>query len=342
MNNFINSLKKKTITAVIIGATLTIVIIILLVWIFFVSQNEPPQTRLNKMSQLTLLWAPLSKAINNAVDEQIAFSFSVLNVGQGDSLLIESNTGETLLIDGGPDSTVIQELKDVLPRNDKTIETIILTHPDSDHIAGLLSVIDYYSINRVMVSGLKPIEALSRMFAKKLEDSHIPLIPVDMTDDFTISAHGTNDEAETMNVNILYPFTPIVFSHELANNDSVVARLDYRGHSILTTGDMEEPIEDELIDRYKHGELNVDILKLGHHGSKTSSSAEFIKATTPKIAVASMGKDNSFHHPSPSVVTRIKELGIPFYKTAESGRITFDFFIDGTMKIICASPKSCP
>lgn len=280
-------------------------------------------------------WRPISQTLNNTTPSQLAFSFSLLNVGQGDALLVQSNTGETLLIDGGPDATVLSELKKALPRSDKTIETIILTHSDLDHIAGLLSVVDYYKVNRVLVSGLKTASSHSRLFAKKLSDKKVPLISADMNDDFVIKGVGASGETETMTIDILYPFSPIVFSHEDANNDSVVARLDYRENSILAMGDAEAPVEAQLLKKYQHGELDVDIVKLGHHGSKTSSTRDFILAASPQIAVASMGKNNSYHHPSPSVVKEMKQFGIKLYTTTENGRITIQLLFDGAMNIEC-------
>lgn len=265
------------------------------------------------------------------------FTFSMLNVGQGDALLVQSNTGETLLIDGGPDSQVLSELKKTLPRNDKTIETVILTHPDLDHIGGLLSVIDYYRVNRILVSGLKATSSHSQSFAKKISHKKIPLISADMHSDFQLNGVGINGAIETMTVDILYPWSPIIFSHEDANNDSIVARLEYRGHTILAMGDAEAPVEEQLRTHYRHKELDVEILKLGHHGSKTSSTPDFVKTASPRIALASMAKNNSFHHPSPSIVKEMRRFGIPLLTTAANGRITIQFYFDGGLKITCES-----
>lgn len=263
------------------------------------------------------------------------FEFIVLDIGQGDALLVQSNTGETLLIDGGPDATVLSELKTALPRSDKTIETLVLTHPDSDHIAGLIPLLDYYTVNRVMVSGLKTTSTQSRVFAKKIREKNIPLISADMQSDFSLFAVGENNSREELSVDILYPFSPILFSHEDANNDSIVMKLTYNGHTILSTGDAEAPTEQQLLQHYTPKQLVSEVLKLGHHGSKTSSTPAFIEAVAPRIAVASMGKDNSYHHPSPSVVQEMRKRGIALYTTAQYGRITLSFGADGALTITC-------
>lgn len=271
-------------------------------------------------------YIPIGK---NSADE--AFSITFLNVGQGDAILIQSDTDNTILIDGGPDKSVIGELKAMLPRHDKTIETIILTHPDSDHAAGIVHVLDYFDVKKIYTSGLKGSAGLSQALAQKIHSKKIPTFATSARDDFIFFS-----TQEKLFIDVLYPFAPIIFSHEKANNDSVITKIIFREHTFLLTGDIEAEVEEAVVKAYRKDELNVEILKLAHHGSKTSSIPTFIRATSPALAIASVGKNNRYNHPSPSVVSYLEALHIPLLRSDVHGRISFKLMNNGAMKLICS------
>lgn len=265
-----------------------------------------------------LFFSAICFGLYSFIYNQTAHAFvAFLNVGQGDAIVIQSKTNETVLIDTGPDDRVIYELSEVLPANDNTIETLVITHPDADHIGGMIAVLKHFTVKRILTSGMRD-NATMRKIIHEVERQKIPLIPVSYSDDF----YFENGEEDGF-FDVLYPFSPLVYSNTDANNDSVVMRFALGHYTILFTGDIETQTESQLVNAYGK-KLHTQVLKLGHHGSKTSSTATFLKAVGPELAVASAGKNNKFNHPSAEVIERLKLLGIPLRVTKDEGRIRMD------------------
>lgn len=238
---------------------------------------------------------------------------SMLDVGQGDSFLIQAANGKQLLIDGGRDASVIIELEKVMPHGDRSIDVVIATHPDADHIGGLSEVVKRYEVGLFLTS---QVIAETEMF----QSLHAQLLKENIPSYY--ARHGmtlTLDEVLPSTFTILFPDRDT--SDWETNTTSIVGRLDIGETSILFTGDSPISVEQFLI-AADPKILDVDILKLGHHGSKTSTSEELLKATTPELALISAGINNQYGHPSKEVIERLEQFDIPWVSTATEGIFT--------------------
>lgn len=239
-------------------------------------------------------------------------SIAMLNIGQGDSFLITSPTGTQLLIDGGKDASVLSELARVMPAGDRSIDVVIGTHPDADHIGGLARVFDRYDVGLFLASEVNGDTQLYRDLLQQVNDQKIPAYFV---------RKGMNVVLDsTTQFKTLFPDRDV--THWETNTASVVGRLQMGNQSALLTGDSPSSIE-EYLAKSAPGDIDVDLLKLGHHGSKTSSSEAFLNAATPSLALISAGVDNRYGHPAKEVIDRLNALKIPFVSTQDKGTIVF-------------------
>lgn len=242
-----------------------------------------------------------------------ALRVSFLDVGQGDAIFIEVPNGNQVLIDGGPGRGVLRALGEEMSWDDKTIDLVIATHPDADHVGGLPAVLERYETLGVMDNGqgantsyfnawqmAKDGEA--KLGAKKLLATRGQKVVL----------------GEDVYLDILYPNQ--VPNGKDTNDGSIVARLVYGQTEFLLTGDSPSKVENVLLN--KGDTLESDVLKVGHHGSKTSSSATYVKAVKPKYAIISAGKNNRYGHPHPMVVQVLAEAGVKMLRTDELGTIT--------------------
>ena len=256
------------------------------------------------------LWAVL-----NTVHTKLRLSF--LDIGQGDAILIQTPEYKNILIDAGPDSKVVDRLGEKMGFFDKTIDLFIMTHPDRDHYAGIMDIFGKYEIQTVMLTGIYNADILYREFLNELKQRDISIIYADNSRDLQIGRETYLD--------ILYPFKSMSLIGKKVrnkNSTSVALRLVYKGKSLaLLSGDAEEKQERELV--LSGQEFVSDIFKLGHHGSKSSSSQLFLNAVTPKTVVISAGKDNKFGHPHEETLNRVKDLEIR--STITQGTVTYEF-----------------
>ena len=245
-------------------------------------------------------------------------TISFLDVGQGDSIFIDGPSGIQILVDGGKDKKVLSQLGEVMPFYDRSIDVVLGTHPDLDHIGGLAEVIRRYDTLLYIEPGVvtdKPFDAeihaeLERRGVQVLKGRAGMRIPLGSGAYFTI----------------LFPDVDV--SGFETNTGSIVALVEYGDTSFILTGDSPQRIENYLVGKLGAG-LNVDVLKVGHHGSRTSSSEYFLAATSPTYAVISSGKDNSYGHPHQEVVDGLTAIGAEIINTAEVGRVVFAS--DGTL-----------
>jgi len=233
-------------------------------------------------------------------------------VGQGDSIFIETPKGKQVLIDGGPDSTILEKLGKELPFWDRYIDLIILTHPEHDHINGLIEVIKRYRIGGILTNGIVRNTAEYKEWIKIIQKKNIPV--------YIAQAGGFIDLGSDVKLFILYPFESLEGQIvKKVNNTSIVAQLVYKDFEILLTGDIEKKIEAKLV---KSGiSLKSDILKVSHHGSKTSSIKDFIEAVNPLVAIIQSGRDNPYGHPYQSVLERLSLNNIAIFRTDQDGDI---------------------
>jgi len=234
------------------------------------------------------------------------------DIGQGDAIFIETPYRNQILIDGGPNSMILEKLAKEMPFWDKTIDLIILTHPEADHITGLLSVLESYNVKRILWTGIVRDTSQYEKWKEMIEKENAEII-------ITHSSQGI--KIGNVFLNILYPFESLEGEEIKNSNDtSIVSRLRFGNNSFLFTGDITKVSENKIISK-EDGNLNSDVLKVSHHGSKTSTSAEFLENVLPDIAVISCGKDNSYGHPHEQVLKSLEELGINILRTDQNGDI---------------------
>ena len=234
---------------------------------------------------------------------------SFLNVGQGDAIFIEAPNGNQILIDGGPNKSVLRELSKQMPFYDRSIDGIILTHPHLDHYAGLNEVMKKYKINLEMDSGTKNKGAGFVEFENLIKDEKIKRL------------YGKNGMRINLDKDLhLDILLPVVNNENLSEHDGMlVSRLVYKNNSFLLTGDMEDNLENFLL--VFGDNLKSDVLKVGHHGSKTSTSESFLGWVKPALAIISAGQGNKYGHPHKEVTDRLARFGVPTLRTDEKGTI---------------------
>lgn len=238
---------------------------------------------------------------------------TVLDVGQGDAILIETPSGRNVLVDGGPGPAVVRGLSDALSWRDRRIDLVVLTHPQADHATGLIDVFARYDVRRVaggLASGDAGIVERAFMAAAVREGRDIEYV----------RAGTTFDLGGGVLLEVLAP-TGATASDASPNNRAVVLRLVYGDVSFLLTGDIEADAESALI--ASGADLSATVLKVPHHGSATSSTQAFLDAVQPSVSVVSAGRDNRYGHPRAEVVARLDAYG-PVLTTATSGAIHFE------------------
>lgn len=249
-----------------------------------------------------------------------------LNIGQGDAIFIETPNGNQILVDGGPGNNVIGELSKRMSFFDDSIDMIVVTNPDRDHIEGFLGVLKKFDVGLVVepgtVTDTQVYKNLEKAIATEKNINDVPAKKI-------IARRGMDFLLDTdVHLFILFPDKDVsTFS---TNDGSIVAKLVYKNTSIMLTGDAPEKTEKYLValetglSATSSAHLYSDILKVGHHGSKTSTSQDFLQKVLPKYAVISAGKNNSYGHPSPEVTHRLKENKIQIFGTYDSGTIIFE------------------
>jgi len=252
-------------------------------------------------------------------DDKLHVSF--LDVGQGDAILIQTSNGQNIIIDGGPDPQKINlELSKKLPFWDRTIDLMVCTQPQADHVTGLVDVLQRYKVKQVLEPGVSYDLAIYQEWLRIIQDKGI---------EYKIARAGQEiNLGDGIKMEVLNPPESLFegTSHDVDNN-GVVLRLSWGQFSFLFTADIREEAEFELIGQ--RANLRSTVLKVAHHGSRTSTTSQFLAAVDPEVAVISVGADNPFGHPSPEVVERlIDKLGEDnVYRTDEDG--TVELITDG-------------
>ncbi len=233
-----------------------------------------------------------------------------IDVGQGDCELIQCPSGETILIDGGR-VWVYSFLIDYLRRAGvKKIDLLIVTHPHGDHFGGVIEVLDTFPVTTLLDSGK---EDTTEHYARYLRTvkSHDDIL-------FRLGRAGDRFSFGEVQLLILHPSDRLL---ESPNNCSIVVKLVYGDESFLFTGDAEEEAEMEMISRGAN--LKSTVLKVGHHGSRTSTGSSFLSRVAPREAVIEVGENNSYGHPTEQVLRRLEMRGIKIYRTDRDGTVLF-------------------
>lgn len=236
---------------------------------------------------------------------------SFLDIGQGDSIYIESPTGRRVLIDGGRDRTVLRELGAVVPWWNRSIDVVLATHPDADHVAGLVDVLQRYRVAYIFQPGIGvqtgPAESMllsvAHEGAKEILARRGQVIDI-----------GGGARLE-----ILHPDRDV--SHAETNDGCIVARLVYGATAFMLSCDAPRGVEKYLV--AMGDDLHADVLKAGHHGSRTSSDPLFVGMVDPTYGVFSRGCDNTYGHPHKETIETFKQFGLEVHDTCKEGRVTF-------------------
>ena len=239
---------------------------------------------------------------------------SIYDIGQGDSIFIETYRGNQILIDGGPDGTILSKLGSDMPFYDRTIDLIVLTHPHADHVSGLVEVLRRYRVKHVLFTGVAYDTQVYKRFRELVAELKISV---------TLAQAGQRvylDDATVLD--ILHPLALITDKTvKDVNESSIVAKLSFGTVDFLLTGDASVANERAMIaGGYA---MDAEVLKVGHQGSRTSTDPQFLHAVSADFAVISVGEDNRYGHPHEEVVTRLEQSGLTLLRTDKDGDVRF-------------------
>jgi competence protein ComEC len=232
---------------------------------------------------------------------------SFFDIGQGDSIFIEAPGNYQVLIDGGPSySKVLDSLSKEMLFNDKEIDLIILSHPESDHITGLLSVLENYKVDNILWTGIEKEGEKFETWKRMISEEGANVYYANSGDEVIMGE---------VSLKIIHPEELLKGETFKESNDTaIVSKLQYKDSSFLFTGDISSKVESELTD------IDVDILKIPHHGSKYSTSEDFLKKVSPLASVIQVG-NNSYGHPTEEVLTRLDNFDIKVLRNDTDGDI---------------------
>lgn len=244
------------------------------------------------------------------------FHIWFLDIGQGDSVLVKTPEDHQILIDGGPKNTVMEELPQVMPFFDRSIDMVVVSHPHADHIDGLVEVLKRYKVSAVLFAGINDFGPTYSEFLKEIDDQNI---------DFFIAEKDLDFRFGDVFFDVIYPFDQLGLENFKNLNDSSIAmKVVYGEKKIMLTGDLETVGEKELVN--SGYDLRANILKAGHHGSKTSSIFSFVKKVSPEVVVIQTGAGNSYGHPNKESLDNFELAGVEkVYRNDLDGRVEFVF-----------------
>ena len=282
------------------------------------------------LTWMAVLSSPDSRLAGVLAAPDGRLTVEVFDVGQGDAVFIRTPDGQKLLVDGGPDGQVIeQELGEALPFWDRKLDMVLLTHPDSDHLSGLLSVVERYDVGQVVESPVEAETELSEAWRALLDEKDVPYREIE--------AGGWIDLGRGARLQILGPPEQAITGTSAdRNNNSLVLKLTWGDVSFLLTGDVEAAGEAALLD--ERVDLRATVLKVAHHGSAYSTSQALLDAVRPVVSVISVGADNDFGHPASSTLERLDDTIV--YRTDQQGDVTFS--TDGERLWVSAERDSPP
>lgn len=239
------------------------------------------------------------------------------DVGQGDAIFVETPSGKSMLIDGGPTRQVLESLADEMSYFDTDIDVMVATHPDADHVTGLIPVLENYDVKKIIMS---PVVGHTKIFDdldKHVKDEH--------ADVYVAATGDVIDFQDGVVAKILHPskksVDKILKNKNDTNDGSVSMEIMYGDETFLLTGDLSTAYEGELV----AGGLdkNITVYKAGHHGSKYSSGEQLLTYIRPEYAVISAGKNNRYGHPNSETIDRLQKYSKEIVSTVDKGAISF-------------------
>ena len=223
------------------------------------------------------------------------------DVGQGDSIFLETAAGFKILIDGGPDNKVLEYLGKDLPFYSRQIDLLILTHPQADHLTGLLEVIKRYHIKTLWISSAKEKTKLFQEWDSMLKQSKVATTIVYQGNRFIFP-----DKTE---IAVLWPKKEVSYTSD-SNTASAVVQVSFGEFDAILTGDADSSVQPFTTDGRP-----IEVFKVPHHGSKTSISEPFVSSLKPAVSIISVGAKNRYGHPSPQVINFLSSIGSKIYRT---------------------------
>lgn len=233
-----------------------------------------------------------------------------MDVGQGDSILAILPGGIKILFDGGPDKTLLSDLGKILPATDRRIDLVILSHPQADHFTGFISLFDRYEVGYFIWNGRQGGTEGWKSLVLALNSKKVNTLRL---------MEGDRIKYRESEIKFLSPDKTELDDPEL-NNTALVAELFSSGIKTLFTGDIGFKVEHRLVEKY---DINIDILKVAHHGSKYSSGDEFLREATPAVSVIQVGK-NTYGHPTKDVLDRLKATGSAIYRNDKDSTVRIE------------------
>jgi competence protein ComEC len=241
----------------------------------------------------------------------------VLDVGQGDAILLRTPEGHTALVDGGPGATpLLNGIGERIPFWQRDLDLLVLTHPHQDHMMGFVDVLARYRVDQVVQTHFTATGGVQAEWLRTLESRKLPVHYARRGETFSFEG-----EPE-VRLSVLHPADPraaYARSGDDVNDASLALRVTYGSHSILLAGDVQEEAEAEM-SRLGEG-IRSTLLKVAHHGSDTSSSLPFLEAVEPEVAIISVGEGNRFGHPSAETLEALRNVGAEVYRTDEDGTV---------------------
>lgn len=262
---------------------------------------------------LVLLWLFFGFGSLPKPDE---LTIKALDIGQGDAIYLRLPSGEDVLVDAGVDNRVLGELGLAMPFGDRTIETVILSHNHADHIGGLDTILDSYTVKKILISGAIHTTDQYLRLLEKIKQKQVTTEVVRAGDSFSLG--------ETQ-FTVLHPMNIAIGSLPEDQHDAtIVVKASFRKFCVLLTGDLDATHESQII-QFAHEQqisLRCDLLKVSHHGSRTSSTQQFLEAVLPKVAMISVGENNRYGHPTQEALDRLTNIGAQILRTDQNGIIT--------------------
>ena len=349
---FISSFSKLPISKIYIPTpTITFIIIIYLsliisLFIYKVFHERNPNTTILRVRNLLALVKYKFKQKRDDVIKKIVIisivislciifiprdlKINFVDVGQGDSTFIITPKNKTILIDGGGSNTGSFDVGEntllpyILDKGYNKIDLMIISHFDSDHVGGLLTILEEIKVEKVLTAKQEEQSENYKRFLNIVKEKNIPVIVGKRGDKINIE--------KDLYLDILFPESEQI-EENVINNNSLVFNMHYNNFSMLFTGDIEEIAEKRIIEITNKSRLKADIIKIPHHGSKTSSSRELLEIVLPKIALIGVGKDNLFGHPSSETIDKLDGLKIKTYRTDINGEIMINVNKSGIRRI---------
>ncbi len=263
---------------------------------------------------LLLLPAALRDGVPAAHAEGV-LKVAFLDIGQGDAIYIEAPNGRQMIIDGGPESNILEPLSQQMPFGDRSIDVLMVTNPDADHYSGFLDVIKEYSIGALVEPGTVSKTPTYAALEREIVEAGMPHM---------LARKGMKiilDQEHGVVFDVLFPDQDV--SGWTTNDGSLVGVLSYGSTRVMFTGDGTTTTENAVMLRTDKEVLKSDILKVGHHGSRTSTGDAFVQAVAPKYAVISDGRNNRYKHPHQETLDTLARHDVDVHRTDLEGTVVF-------------------